>query len=297
MEVLRTPEERFEGIEGYPFAPHYHTWTEPDGTPLRMHYVDEGSGPPILMLHGQPMWSWLYREFIPPLVAAGYRCIAPDYIGFGKSDKVVGDAWYVIERHCEAIRSLIDALDLRDASIVVHDWGGPIGLRQVADMPARFRRLFILNTWLHHIDMQYTPGIRAYHARMAELEPDRGDFLANRQMAAAGDAFLRAVSASFPDPRFMGGPRRFPLCHPYANPIGGNAVDQARCHAYLRTWPKPAHVIVSHADAVFPADWGRQWAQTFPFGTFDIVETDPPHHYPQITRAPQVVDLMLGYMR
>ncbi len=113
MQVLRTPEERFAEVADYPFAPNYHTWTEPGGTELRMHYVDEGEGPPVLLLHGQPNWSWLYREFIPPLVEAGYRCIAPDHIGFSKSDKVVEDEWYVIERHCEAVRSLI-ARDRRD---------------------------------------------------------------------------------------------------------------------------------------------------------------------------------------
>src|SRR5579859_4352314 len=122
MEKLRTPDERFANLPGYPFAPHYHDWEA-----LRMHYVDEGRGAPVLMLHGEPTWSYLYRKMIPPLVAAGYRAIAPDFIGFGRSDKVVDDNWYVIERHVEAIRSVIEALDLRDITLVVQDWGGPIG--------------------------------------------------------------------------------------------------------------------------------------------------------------------------
>lgn len=297
MQVLRTPEERFAEVADYPFAPNYHTWTEPGGTELRMHYVDEGEGPPVLLLHGQPNWSWLYREFIPPLVEAGYRCIAPDHIGFGKSDKVVEDEWYVIERHCEAVRSLIDALDLRSITLVCHDWGGPIGLRQAADLPARFDRLVIMNTWLHHIDMQYTPAMRAYNARIVEIEPGSGDPLA--QMTAnlgaegrLGD-IVRAFTAPFPDPSYMAGPRRFPLLHPYAKPVEGNAVEQARCYEELRHWPKPANVIFGHADGVFPPEWGRQWADTFPLGTFDMVETEVPHHFIQLSQAPEIVEIML----
>jgi len=144
MNVLRTPEDRFAFLPDYPFTPQYHIWQG-----LRMHYVDEGSGAPVLLLHGEPTWSYLYRKMIPLLTAAGYRAIAPDYIGFVKSDKVEDDNWYVIERHVEAIRSLIETLDLQQITLVVQDWGGPIGLRQAVDMPERFRRLVILNTWLY----------------------------------------------------------------------------------------------------------------------------------------------------
>ncbi len=295
--VVRTPDERFEGIRGADLEPHWHEWTEPGGTTLRMHYLDEGDGPPILLLHGQPSWSvLLYRDFIPRLVAAGHRVIAPDYIGFGKSDKVVEDEWYVIERHCEALRSLIDALDLRDVSIAVHDWSGPIGLRQVRDMPARFSRIFIFNTWLHHIDMKYTPAIRAYHARIAELEVGTGDPLAMMGQGDGSNEILATFLAPFPDPTHMAGPRRFPLMHPYADPEGGNAIDQARSYEFLLHWPKPAHVIFSHDDGVFRESWGREWAQRFPFGTFDAVSTTAVHHFPQITAADAVVDLMLGYL-
>jgi len=227
--------------------------------------------------------------------------VVPDYIGFGKSDKVVGDDWYRIERHCESIRSLIDGLALRDLILVVHDWGGPIGLRQLADRPALFQRVFILNTWLHHIDMQYTAAIRAYNARIATLAPGEGDIYGADVMpirqSPLPEHIKRAMLTPFPDTRSMGGPRRFPLMHPYALPEDGNAVDQARCFEALRAWPKPAHVIFSDSDPVFPPEWGEKWAGLLPFGTFDVVATDGPlHHFLQLSRADEIVDLMLGYL-
>ena len=143
-ETLRTPEERFLGLKEYPFEPRYIEWQG-----LRMHYVDEGGRdlPVVLMLHGMPTWSYLYRRLIPPLVTAGYRCVAPDYIGFGKSDKVIDDAWYSIERHSQSIAHLIDTLDLERITLMGQDWGGPIGLRQAVDEPERFARLTIMNTY------------------------------------------------------------------------------------------------------------------------------------------------------
>jgi haloalkane dehalogenase len=301
-EFLRTPEERFAGLSGYPFAPHYHDW---DG--LRMHYVDEGgdggTGPVALLLHGQPRWSYLYREFIPPLVEAGYRCVAPDYIGFGKSDKVVDDGWYVIERHIESVRSLIEALDLRQITIVAHDWGGPIGLRQVADMPERFERLVILNTWLHHLDMPYSEAIIAYRTRVVsgQWTPPGGDMAEARkrfEQARSGapgpqqGAAHPAWAAPFPDDRYQAGTRRFPWLHPYARPAEGNALDQARCYEALKRWDKPAHVIFGEDDPIFPPSWGREWASVIPGATFDAV---PGHHFVQDTSAARIVELMLGY--
>lgn len=124
MQTYRTPDERFAGLPGYDFEPRY---IEQDG--LRMHRVDEGSGSPILMLHGEPTWSYLYRKMIPPLVAAGHRLVAPDYFGFGRSDKPALQSWYTYDRHVDSIRRLVEELDLHDVTMVVQDWGGPIGLR------------------------------------------------------------------------------------------------------------------------------------------------------------------------
>jgi len=160
LNIFRTPDERFHNLPGYPYGPHFLDWRG-----LRMHYVDEGAGAPVLMLHGEPTWSYLYRKMIPPLVAAGVRCIAPDYIGFGKSDKVTDDSWYVIERHMESIRALIGTLDLWDITIVAQDWGGPIGLRQAVDLPECFARLVILNTWLHQEGYRPSEGLELESVR------------------------------------------------------------------------------------------------------------------------------------
>ena len=154
---IRTPDENFAGLADFSFEPHY-----ADIEGLRMHYIDEGphDGPVALLLHGMPTWSYLYRFVIPVLRDAGFRCIAPDHIGFGRSDKVTDPGWYDIARHSENLARLIDSLDLRDITLFVQDWGGPIGLAQVGRTPERFARLVIMNTWLHHDAYEYTPAIR-----------------------------------------------------------------------------------------------------------------------------------------
>ena len=140
MEVYRTPDERFHDLPGYPFEPNY---LDQDG--LRMHYVDEGVGSPVLLLHGEPTWSYLYRKIIRELTPTA-RAVAPDYFGFGRSDKPVERDWYTFDRHTESIERLVDELDLRDATVVVQDWGGPIGCRLALERPDRIARLVILNT-------------------------------------------------------------------------------------------------------------------------------------------------------
>ena len=137
MDVLRTPDSLFVGLAGYPFAPHYLDVTAPGVQPLRMHYLDEGppDGAPVLLLHGEPTWSYLYRTMIPPLVAAGHRVLAPDLIGFGRSDKPTRETDYTYLRHVQWTTAWLTALDLRGATVVVQDWGSLIGLRMAAENP------------------------------------------------------------------------------------------------------------------------------------------------------------------
>ena len=130
VDAVRTPEERLEGLPDFPFESSYR---EIDG--LRLAYLDEGEGKPVVSFHGEPTWSFLWRKTIPPVREAGYRCIAPDYAGFGRSDKPTDLGWYTYDRHVELIAKLIEELDLRDATAVVHDWGGPIGLRLAVEHP------------------------------------------------------------------------------------------------------------------------------------------------------------------
>src|SRR4051812_46029985 len=143
MDAVRTPDERFAALPDFPFEPVYREW---EG--LRLAHLDVGSGPPVVLFHGEPTWSFLWRKVIPPIVEAGYRCIAPDLPGFGRSDKPTDVGWYSYDRHTAAARALVEELDLRGATAVVHDWGGPIGLRVATELSDRFDRLTILDTGL-----------------------------------------------------------------------------------------------------------------------------------------------------
>src|ERR671937_1493413 len=141
--AYRTPDQRFEGLSAFPFEPHYR---EVDG--LRLCHIDEGGGAPVVFFHGEPTWSYLWRKVIPPVRDSGYRCIAPDYAGFGRSDKPTDVGWYTYDRHTTLMASLLEDLDLRDATVVVHDWGGPIGLRLAAEHPDRIARTIVMDTGL-----------------------------------------------------------------------------------------------------------------------------------------------------
>jgi len=159
---VRTDPQAFEHLADFPWPASHITF---EG--LRLSYVDVGprTAPVALLMHGMPTWSYLYRNMIPGLVAAGYRCIAADHIGFGRSDKVVDDGWYSIAKHIKAHEDLISQLDLRDVTLFCQDWGGPIGLAQAIDSPSRFRRLVIMNTWMHHPGYAYTPAIVQWNAQ------------------------------------------------------------------------------------------------------------------------------------
>ncbi|MEM7097804.1 MAG: alpha/beta fold hydrolase, partial [Pseudomonadota bacterium] len=176
-EFVRTADENFAGLVGFDYKPNYHQWQD-----LRMHYIDEGpaDGPVMLLLHGMPTWSFLYRDMIPGLVDAGFRCIAPDHIGFGRSDKPTDIHWYTIARHTEILNSLIVTLNLNNITLVCQDWGGPTGLAQAAMMPERFDHLVIMNTWLHHPGYEYSAAIKDWNlnwqegGRFCVAEPDLG---------------------------------------------------------------------------------------------------------------------------
>ncbi len=266
---IRTPDARFENLKGYPYAPHY---VEVDG--LRMHYVDEGRATrgTFLLLHGEPSWSYLYRNVIPVLTRAGYRAIAPDMIGFGKSDKVTDENWYTIEAHVRQLRGFIEALDLRDVTLVVQDWGGPYGLINATDMPDRFARLVILNTWLHHEGYQYTQALRDWNARSQAVDFSKinGGAWAARSPDPV-ETLSAAYSAPFHSPESQVGARRWPWMLPFKNPIEGGAERQARAYAALASWKKPAHVIFGDQDQVFNIEWGRQFAAHIPGATFDVI--------------------------
>ena len=183
---LRTPDDRFEGLPGYPFAPHY--VEVPAGDPdqpdqaLRLHHLDEGpaDGPVVLLLHGEPSWSYLYRHMIPVLVEGGCRCIAPDLIGFGRSDKPTPRGEYTYARHVEWLRAaLFDVLDLTDVTLVCQDWGGLLGLRLVGEHPERFARVVAANTFLPTGDRPPGEAFLAWQRFSQEVEDFDVGFIVN----------------------------------------------------------------------------------------------------------------------
>ncbi|PHY06768.1 MAG: alpha/beta hydrolase [Alcaligenaceae bacterium] len=279
-DFYRTPDHAFDGLVDFSYAPHYLEW---DG--LRTHYVDEGpkEAPVALLLHGEPTWSYLYRKMIPPLLAAGYRCVAPDYIGFGRSDKVLDDRWYVIDRHIERLAGLIERLDLNNITVFVQDWGGPIGLINAVASPDRFSRLAILNTWLHHNGCEYGPGIRAWREAatnrhwLAWMRHDLPVGAIVRRSCVRPVADVVALEAAYEAPylgsvKAKAGARRFPWCIPFAEPEAGAAERQAQAFEALKNWSKPVHVIFGADDPIFTPAWGEKWAGMIPGATFDTVD-------------------------
>ncbi|KPF74491.1 hypothetical protein IP88_07910 [alpha proteobacterium AAP81b] len=318
---VRSEDAAFADLADWPYAPRYL-----DFEGLRLAYVDEGprDGPVALLMHGMPTWGYLNRHIIAALVAAGWRCIAADHIGFGRSDKVTDPGWYSITRHMAAHAALVAALDLQNATIFVQDWGGPIGLAQVADAPERFDRIVVMNTWLHHDGFEYTPAIRRWNAGwnpgglFAEMLPDPltiGWFmqvaLGNMDAAAISGivrdrhfpqlpAAAAATRAGYDAP-FAGlgnagltGARRFPLSLPFVNPEGGAAARQAAIFAQLAGWTKPIHFVWGGADDVFTADWGRAWAARFPQASFDLLPDAG--HFLQDTHGAAIAAIMLGHI-
>ncbi len=277
IDHVRTPEDRFADLD-WPFRPHY--LEHPDG--LRQHYVDEVPAGTrrgtFLLLHGEPTWSYLYRDWIGALVEDGYRVVAPDHLGFGRSDKPVEDDWYTIERHRLALAHLIGELDLGDIHLVVQDWAGPIGLCTAVADPDRYARLFILNTWLHDETHQYSDGVRWW--RQAALDPGQfgGDMPVGGIVAGSiqrpgldAEAVARAYDAPFPDVRSKAGARRFPFLIPFAEPELGDGGLQAETRARLPHWDIPKHLVFGDADMIFTWDWAEEWAAELPGSTLDRI--------------------------
>src|SRR3954469_7536865 len=203
MEALRTPDDRFTALPDFPFAPHYVEVDDGEGGRLRVHALDEGdrSGPVVLLMHGEPSWSFLYRKMIPILLDAGMRCVAPDLVGFGRSDKPVKRADYSYARHVEWMRAaLFDGLDLRDITLVCQDWGGLIGLRLVGEHPDRFARVVAANTMLPTGDPHPGEAFLAWQKFSQEVPLfPAGQIVNGGSLSEMSPEVIAAYDAPFPD--------------------------------------------------------------------------------------------------
>ena len=217
MEALRTPDERFENLPGYSFEPHYVEVPSGDGATLRVHYVDEGprDGAPVLLMHGEPSWCYLYRKMVPIITAAGHRAIAPDLIGFGRSDKPATRTDYTYQRHVDWMTALIEAIDLREATLVGQDWGGLIGLRLVAEHPDRFARVVAANTFLPTGDTNPGEAFLRWQTYSQETPIFHvGGIIRGGCKTELSPEVIEAYNAPFPDDSYKEGARQFPLLVP-----------------------------------------------------------------------------------
>ncbi len=247
MSILRTPEERFADLPGFPWAPRY---LEHEG--MRVHLVDEGprDAPVALCLHGEPTWSYLYRRMIPGLLAAGFRVVAPDFIGFGRSDKPDDDALYSLDFHRDTLLALIERMDLRRVLLVVQDWGGLLGLTLPLAAPERYERLLVMNTTLGTGDVPLSEGFvqwRAYVRANPDLACGKLMARACPHLTAAEAA---AYDAPYPDARYKAGARRFPDLVPDGVDAPGAAISRQARAWWRNAWKGEAFMAVGAKDPV-----------------------------------------------
>lgn len=278
MDAYRTPDERFRALDDAPRSEYVELHGDLEG--LRMHCAVYGSGRPVLMLHGEPTWSWLYRNVVSGLSSPA-RVVAPDFIGFGRSDKVTSPAWYSYDRHVESLRQVVAGLNLRDVVLVVHDWGGPVGLRVAVENPELFSGIVMLNTGLFRPGGNWpSPAWLAFRDYVAS-NPD----LQVSEMVLGGcarplpDVVAAAYDAPFPNRDSKAGVIAFPQLVPTSVDAPG-AAEMARVRELLTRWTKPLLVAFSDSDPIFPARSGRRWVERIP-GAFAFAEIADAGHFLQ----------------
>lgn len=287
---VRTPDERFIGLPGFDFSPNWFEWED-----LRLHYLDEGAGPPVVLFHGEPTWSFLYRRMIPVITAAGHRAIAPDYPGFGKSDKPTDPDFYTYDRLTGSMAALVEHLDLEDTTAVVQDWGGPIGLRVAVEAFHRFSRLVVMNTGV------YAGGSRSNAAfdnwrSFVEMTPDLpvGRVVSAAAATAWGDDVVAGYEAPFPDQEHKVGAWRLPLIVPQAESDPGAAKMMAVAAA-LGRWDKPAQILFGDSDPIFSVRAGARMADHIP-GAGDLEVVEGAGHFLQEDKGEEVAERIVAFL-
>jgi haloalkane dehalogenase len=258
VNVYRTPDEPFADLPGFPFQPRY---VEQDG--LRMHYLDEGDGDPVLLLHGEPTWSYLYRKVIPQLTPVA-RCIAPDYFGFGRSDKPLDRGWYTYDAHCASIAGLLEQLDLRGVTIVMQDWGGPIGFRVAVENPDRVARLVVMDTGIY----SGRPPSENWLRFRELVRRTGGEFLPGQLVRLTcttdlSDEVVAAYDAPFPTPESKAGVLMFPELVP-DKPEHPSAQAMLNVREALGRWTRPALVFFGDSDPIFSPRVAERLAELIP---------------------------------
>jgi haloalkane dehalogenase len=289
VDVFRTPDERFDGLPDYVFEPRY---LEQDG--LRMHYLDEGSGDPVLLLHGEPSWAFLYRKMIPTIASVA-RVVAPDYFGFGRSDKPTRVEEYSYDFHYRAIERLAHELDLRDATVVVQDWGGPVGLRLAVEHPEHISRLVILNTgigagrapspeWLRFREFMRRVG--------TDLVP--GQLVRLSCVTDPGDAVIEGYNAPFPTPESKAGVLAFPELVP-TEVDHPSAAKMLEVRAALESWDRPALVLFSDSDPIFSTVAAEHMAARIP-GAGPAETVVGAGHFLQEEKGEEIADRIVRFL-
>jgi haloalkane dehalogenase len=288
-DVVRTPEDALTGLPDFPYCSGYR---EVDG--VRLAHLDEGEGPPVVLFHGEPTWSFLWRKVFPPIRDAGFRCVVPDAAGFGRSDKPTDFDWYTYDRHSAHASHLLEHLDLRDATVVVHDWGGPIGLRAAVDNPDRVSRLVIMDTGLFTGHQRMTDAWMAFRQFVENTEDLPISMLVrNACFTDPGDEVAAAYDAPFPNPASKAGARAFPLMIPLDPSATGAAAGQRVLDA-LREDDRPTLMLWADKDPVLPLKTGERFASA--------IGAEPPHvienasHFLQEDAGPQIGRLIADWL-
>ncbi len=256
IDSVRTPDERFADLPDFPWEPRYLDW---DG--IRLARIDEGEGPAVVLFHGEPTWSFLWRKVIPPLLEAGYRVIAPDLPGFGRSDKPTDLDWYSYDRHVEAATWLLEQAGVGDATFVVHDWGGPVGMRIASERPETCSRLVVMDTGVFNGRQRMTDAWLTFRDFVRRTEDLPVSMLVTGACATApADEVAAAYDAPFPDAASKAGARAFPLMLPTSPEDAGAAAGQAAAEG-IAARGLPSLCLWADSDPIIPLKVGQAVAE------------------------------------
>ena len=280
-DAVRTPDDMLDGLPDFSFPSRYR---EHDG--LRLAHLDEGEGAPVIFMHGEPTWSYLWRKVIPPVLDAGFRCIAPDHAGFGRSDKPIDLGWYSYDRHTEMTGSLLEDLDLRDVTMVVHDWGGPIGLRIAVEQPERVSRLVIMDTGLFTGHQRMSEAWIAFRDFVERTEDLPVSFLVRGACKTdPGDEVAAAYDAPYPNGQSKAGARAFPLMLPTTPDMPGAQAGQRVLDA-LREDRRPTLMLWADSDPVLSLETGERFASAIGAAAPTVIENAS--HFLQEDQGPEI---------